>query len=1166
MKTIKHWAVLTCWLSIPAFFAVSCGKQTINGAALPEFYGLFAVDGGKLIQIKQGGLPSFSENVTFLVFDKNVAATENATFYSIGFDTEPHPADDGSFSWQKFAQAGEAYQRATQAAMSGIPEGAVPIETLKKPVPNKNEMLQFVPATPLKPGVYQFGNAVKFWVNKEKYQTTVESNARQQLQTGHWVDASRFATIALIVGTSSPKVLDEMTQIKYGAVSKGANEALKQGNFDLAENLAKRGSELQPPSPFASEFSQLLKIEIPYQKAMKAATAAAQQEDWDLLTRACGFALNIKPNDSEAMKLLSKSPKILLSGCHGIRLDQYSEPITPEILYLKFNSDGRKLFAAVARNKTDFRYDLIWNVAGKQFLAPVENPVNAMSLDFSGDIVAINAFNRPLELKDIETGSGSSLPLGGIDQFGLSQDGSILWTGGSLWQRGDLSKYGLLSAAEAIGLAQKADMFGNISGIMFWNSKTLTPFTMVGFPDNQEIQNILIPSDNKVAVICEVGYRGPSAESREKYPDRLSVWDIAMQKLLAKFNSQPENMLVLCAVRPDETSAVIYDGKLQIGDFGAFQTAEKGPEDTLIIHSKPGKFKFFNWSSCKVTQEVNVPPEVSLVAFNQNSKYIAYASQSDSVIRIAELDTWKIVHSFKEASGVKVTHLAFNPDGAYLAVAVDRDKDLLALWKIPDDLKPLIAEKSISSSIQRGFQHLEDEVRKNPTNFQAAFDLAGACLQLQQTDRAVQVLEGVLNHPQAEASALRGLLQAYSSFGNTAGLQKTVEKFEALARANPANYQAALGLAEGYRQVKKNEAALQTVDQVFNNPKADANAVLGAATVYAALGNVPRLEAALERLTKVMPGSPEAWYDLAALKSNIGKPGEALAALRQALELSAKRLQLNPKAQDLLANARKEERFTPLRQLPEFQKLVQHYSSVVANPPENNSPGSNSAPMPAALQATLAKAQAGDAQAQLDLGMAYATGKGVDTNYVEATKWFRKAAEQNHALAQNNLGVSYNNGRGVAKDEVEAVKWFRKADEQNLASAQDNLGLMYQEGRGVAKDEAEALRWYRKAAEQNSADAQNDLAWLLATSENSAVRDGPNAVVFAEKAVAATNRKNPWNLGTLAAAYAEVGQFEKAVSTQQEAIALLQTEADKNNYRTRLKLFQARVPYHQTKD
>ena len=68
-------------------------------------------------------------------------------------------------------------------------------------------------------------------------------------------------------------------------------------------------------------------------------------------------------------------------------------------------------------------------------------------------------------------------------------------------------------------------------------------------------------------------------------------------------------------------------------------------------------------------------------------------------------------------------------------------------------------------------------------------------------------------------------------------------------------------------------------------------------------------------------------------------------------------------------------------------------------------------------------------------------------------------------------------------------------------------------------------------------------------------------MVFAEKAVAATNRKSPADLDTLAAAYAEAGQFEKAVSTEQEAIALQETEAKRTIIGTRLKLYEAKVPY-----
>ena len=54
----------------------------------------------------------------------------------------------------------------------------------------------------------------------------------------------------------------------------------------------------------------------------------------------------------------------------------------------------------------------------------------------------------------------------------------------------------------------------------------------------------------------------------------------------------------------------------------------------------------------------------------------------------------------------------------------------------------------------------------------------------------------------------------------------------------------------------------------------------------------------------------------------LGKTNEALQDLRTSLDLSAKRLQQNPKARDLLAEARKDHRFDSLRNLPEFQKLV----------------------------------------------------------------------------------------------------------------------------------------------------------------------------------------------------------------------------------------------------
>jgi tetratricopeptide (TPR) repeat protein len=87
------------------------------------------------------------------------------------------------------------------------------------------------------------------------------------------------------------------------------------------------------------------------------------------------------------------------------------------------------------------------------------------------------------------------------------------------------------------------------------------------------------------------------------------------------------------------------------------------------------------------------------------------------------------------------------------------------------------------------------------------------------------------------------------------------------------------------------------------------------------------------------------------------------------------------------------------------------------------------------------------------------------TDYAEAIRWYRRAADQGNPHAQNNMGWLYEYGRGVAQDYGEAMRWFRLAAEQGNDSAQSNIGRLYENGWGVAQDYGEAMRWYRKAAE-----------------------------------------------------------------------------------------------------
>jgi TPR repeat protein len=129
------------------------------------------------------------------------------------------------------------------------------------------------------------------------------------------------------------------------------------------------------------------------------------------------------------------------------------------------------------------------------------------------------------------------------------------------------------------------------------------------------------------------------------------------------------------------------------------------------------------------------------------------------------------------------------------------------------------------------------------------------------------------------------------------------------------------------------------------------------------------------------------------------------------------------------------------------------------------------------VSAVRAKAEAGDPQAQAQLGDLYLKGEVVTNSYTEAAKWFRMAAAKNNPEGEFGLAQLYDAGQGgVPRDLAQALKLYQQAADQGLAGAQYTLGFMYESGHGVTKNQAEATKWYTKAAEQGDPLAQFDLA------------------------------------------------------------------------------------------
>jgi tetratricopeptide (TPR) repeat protein len=101
----------------------------------------------------------------------------------------------------------------------------------------------------------------------------------------------------------------------------------------------------------------------------------------------------------------------------------------------------------------------------------------------------------------------------------------------------------------------------------------------------------------------------------------------------------------------------------------------------------------------------------------------------------------------------------------------------------------------------------------------------------------------------------------------------------------------------------------------------------------------------------------------------------------------------------------------------------------------------------------------------------------------------------------------------------------------------------------------------------NDGNALNNLAWVLATHPDDAIRNGKRAVELAEKAISLPGGVVPIVLRTLAAAYAEAGDFSKAMDTLQHAIDLAAAQNNTSllaTLRHEMELYQTRAPYRES--
>lgn len=369
-------------------------------------------------------------------------------------------------------------------------------------------------------------------------------------------------------------------------------------------------------------------------------------------------------------------------------------------------------------------------------------------------------------------------------------------------------------------------------------------------------------------------------------------------------------------------------------------------------------------------------------------------------------------------------------------------------------------------------------------------------------------------------------IQQGNQFLDQGYFEESITVFTRVIEKQPENIDAYLGRSHAYIRVNELDQALSDCESVTLLQPDNHRAFLNRSAIYALKNDYPQSLVEINRCLELQPDSHDGLYNRACYNSKLGKTEHALADFTKVLQITPSDIQTYLERGNLYYETK------------QFTKAIEDYTRAIKLGYQSWN---------IYFYRGHSFENIGDSQKSKR-----------DFHHAVQLKPYDDLIQQNPNESTHyfDRGLLYT-GAGLYP---QAIEDYTRAFELGNQSAEllTHRGYTYLKMKVFEKAQADFEHAIQSDAEARY--AMNCLAWLLATCPVTKYRHGKKALNLAQRNCELAGTTDWYDLGTLATAYAEDGQFDEAIKWIKEAITKA-PELELHRCKARLTCFEQRKPY-----